>query len=198
MLRYAVTDGISPQQRLLERARRWAAEGLDYVQLRERGRNPAEAVGLAKAMLHIFREYGSRTRLLVNARADVAVAAGADGVHLTAHPDELTPAQVRSLFALAGWPRPLLSISCHTLAEVEHACSAAVDLVLFGPVFEKRVRGELVSAGAGLESLRKACTAAASTQVLALGGVTAENAEDCLQAGAAGVAGIRLFTEPGA
>ena len=57
-------------------------------------------------------------KLLINSRADVAVAAGADGVHLTSAPGSLTPAQVRQLYAAAGLPEPVVSVSCHTLAEV--------------------------------------------------------------------------------
>jgi thiamine-phosphate pyrophosphorylase len=64
---------------------------------------------------------------------------------------------------------------------------------LFGPVFEKRVEGIVVVAGVGLERLREACAAAGGIPVLALGGVTWESAERCVAAGAAGVAGIRLF-----
>ena len=66
-------------------------------------------------------------------------------------------------------------------------------MILFGPVFEKRVDGELVIAGVGLQALHEACVAAGEIPVLALGGVTAELIEDCLRAGAKGVAGIRLF-----
>ncbi len=140
-----------------------------------------------------LREVGGKTKLLVNGRADVAVAAGADGVHLTSRPGELTAEQVRRVFAAAGRGAPLVSASCHTLEDVRRAVDGGVDLVLSGPVFEKRVAGEVVVAGVGLEALREACTAAAGKPVLALGGVTWENAALCLEAGAAGVAGIRLF-----
>jgi thiamine-phosphate pyrophosphorylase len=114
-------------------------------------------------------------------------------VHLTAHADELTPQQVRRVFEIAAKPAPLISISCHTLDKVLRAINAGVDLVLFGPVFEKRVGGELVAAGVGLHALHAACTAAGEVPVLALGGVTPQRIDDCLRAGAKGVAGIRLF-----
>jgi thiamine-phosphate pyrophosphorylase len=193
MIRYAITDGESTAADLLERAQRWAAEGVEYVQLREKYRPAGELVELAKALMQIFAEHGSRTKLLVNGRADVAVAAAADGVHLTASPDELTPDQVRSVFAIAGRDRPLVSISCHSVADVEHARNARADLILFGPVFEKRVAGEVVVAGLGLQALRQACVVAGDVQVLALGGVTSENATHCYQFAVSGVAGIRLF-----
>ncbi len=143
-------------------------------------------------------EWGSvarRPRLLINSRADVALAVRADGVHLTSTPGELTPAQIRTLYASAGLPAPTHSLSCHTLAEVNAAISAAPDLILFGPVFEKRTGDQLITAeGSGLDLLRQACAAAAPIPVLALGGITAENTPACLAAGAAGIAAIRLFS----
>ena len=125
--------------------------------------------------------------------ADVAVAVGAVGVHLTAHPDELTPTQVRRVFEIAEMPAPIVSISCHTLVEVQRAREAKIDFILFGPVFEKRVDGEQVSAGVDLEALQAACVAVGEIPVLALGGVTPELIDACLSAGAKGVAGIRLI-----
>jgi thiamine-phosphate pyrophosphorylase len=76
---------------------------------------------------------------------------------------------------------------------VERARDAGVDLIVFGPVFEKRVEGRVVVSGVGLEVLARASRAAGGIPVVALGGVTMEVTGDCLAAGAAGVAGIRLF-----
>jgi len=197
MIRYAVTqralfagDEAQRSAELVRRATVWAAEGVDFVQLREKDLGAGALAELARRLVAVM---GSRTKLLVNGRADVAVAVGAAGVHLTGHRDELTPAQVRWVFDLAGADAPVISVSCHTVVEVERARDAGVDLILFGPVFEKRVGGEVVVEGAGLEELRQACDAAAPVKVLALGGVTRENAPACVDAGAAGVAGIRLF-----
>jgi thiamine-phosphate pyrophosphorylase len=176
---------------LLKHAQRWAAEGVDFVQLREKQLAAGELAALARAMLEIFS--GTKTRLLVNTRADVAAATGADGVHLSAHPDKLIPAQVRRVFVRAGRPAPVVSVSCHSVEEVARAAAAGADLILFGPVFEKRVAGAVAVAGVGLESLCKACVAASGVPVLALGGVTEDNNAACLEAGAAGIAGIRLF-----
>jgi thiamine-phosphate pyrophosphorylase len=191
MVRYAITDGSSSAPLLLKYAQRWAAEGVDFVQLREKHLAAGELSKLARAMLPLFN--GTATKLLVNARADVPAATGADGVHLTAHPDELTPEQVRRVFALAGRAAPVVSVSCHSVAEVARAAAASVDLILYGPVFEKRVAGEIIVAGVGLDALREACLAASGVPVLALGGITKDNTVACLDAGAAGVAGIRLF-----
>jgi len=194
MIRYAITD----RGYLIANGRRWFKHGVDFVQLRDKTLDAGELTKLARAILKDIAEVsGAKTMLLINGRADVAVAVGAAGVHLTAHPDELTPKQVRRVFAIAARSAPVISVSCHTIEEVQRACAAGVDLILFGPVFEKRVAGEQIATGVGLEALQTACVAAGEIPVLALGGVTAENIEDCLRAGAKGVAGIRLFGEQG-
>jgi thiamine-phosphate pyrophosphorylase len=177
---------------VMEHVRRWSHEGVQYVQLREKQMSAGELVKLAVAMQAVFRELGT-TKLLVNGRADVAVAAGAAGVHLTAQEGELTVEQVREVFGAAGAGRPVISVSCHTLDEVRRAVADGVDFILFGPVFEKRVDEEMVGKGVGMDKLQEACDAADRTPVLALGGVTWPRAELCIEAGASGVAGIRLF-----
>ncbi|MHB1857369.1 MAG: thiamine phosphate synthase [Acidobacteriaceae bacterium] len=232
---YAITDRrliaereASARVRLVELAAEWAASGVAFIQLREKDLTTREQVELARAMLLVIGSTGRRfagdgvlagrvrsgateqgpraTRLLVNGRADVALAAGADGVHLPAGLDALTPEEVRRIFAAAGRAQaPTISVSCHTLAEVETARRQSADCILFAPVFEKVLRERGMAAtgraspilpGTGLEVLQQACRAAAPVPVFALGGVTAENAADCIRAGAAGVAAIRLMQEP--
>jgi thiamine-phosphate pyrophosphorylase len=200
MLRYAITDGArfgkdadARRAGLRVDARRWALAGVDFVQLREKDLDGGEVLELAETLAAIFRESGGATKLLLNGRADIAVASGADGVHLTSRSGELTPVQVRQVFAASGAEQPVVSVSCHTVAEVKRARDAGVDLILFGPVFEKRVGGEVLVAGVGLEALRIACEAAGSVPVLVLGGVSEETSADCLGAGATGVAAIRLY-----
>ena len=197
MRRYAITDRSlfsDPYDRrlsaLVHQTGLWAREGIDHIQLREKDLPAATLATLARQILEELR--GTPTRLLINSRLDVAVATAAHGVHLTSAPGELTPAQVREVYSAASLPRPIVSLSCHKLAEVEVARNEA-DLILFAPVFHKTVDGEMVTPGAGLEELREACAAAAPVPVYALGGVTEENAPECLLAGAAGIAGIRLF-----
>ena len=204
MLRYAITDrarfkGDEPARRtaLIAQAIRLAAAGIDFLQLRERDLSAADLASLTRRLLATLRAHNPAPKLLINSRADVAIAACADGVHLTSSPNELTPAQVRALYASAGLPEPAISLSCHTLDEVARAASSAPDerptLILFGPVFEKVVGNKLVTAGAGLDLLRAACAAAVPVPVLALGGVTRANTAVTLAAGAAGIAAIRLF-----
>jgi thiamine-phosphate pyrophosphorylase len=200
MIRCAITDGarfgnsaVTRRAGLLADAARWAELGVDFVQLREKTLDAGELVELARAMGDVFREHGGTTKLLVNGRVDVAIAAGADGVHLTSSLSELTAAQVRTLFAGSGRGEAVVGVSCHTLEDVERAREAGVDLVLFGPVLEKRVGATVVSHGVGLEALRGACEIAGATPVLALGGVDEENVTMCVEAGAAGIAGIRIW-----
>jgi thiamine-phosphate pyrophosphorylase len=190
MLRCAIAD----EKYLGGNAGRWAVDGVDFVQLRAKMLEAGELANLGRSILRDIAETGSTgTKLLINGRADVAIAIGAAGVHLTSHADELTAQQVRSLFVHARLPSPIVSVSCHTPADIARARHHAADVILFGPVFEKRIEDELVAPGVGLEALAYACAIAQQVPVLALGGVTGENAAVCLAAGAAGIAGIRAF-----
>ena len=193
---YGLDKPATREAHLRDQVRRWAVDGVHIVQLREKQLESGELHDLACAALEELRRIPGapdRTRLLLNGRADIAAAAGADGVHLTSNPGELSPTQVRAVFHTAGYSQCLVSRSCHTLADVSASCDTGADLILFGPVFEKRVRGELVVRGTGLDRLEEACTLAGSTPVLALGGITPGTISACLHAGAAGIAGIRLL-----
>jgi thiamine-phosphate pyrophosphorylase len=200
MLRYAITSRalypggeLQQQAALLRQARRWIADGIDLIQLREKDLAAANIAALAREILQAIANANSPTKLLLNSRPDIAIATAAHGVHLTAAPDEMTPAQVRSLYASANSPAPIVTVSCHTLEEAHLARANQADAILFAPVFEKIVTGQTITPGQGLSQLRAACLAASPIPVYALGGVTLENAAACLDAGAAGIAGIRLF-----
>jgi thiamine-phosphate pyrophosphorylase len=200
VIRYAITEGslwagVEPadRQELLALAVRWAAEQVEYIQLREKDLPAAELEQLACAINGVLSASGEKTKLLINSHADVAIATGAAGVHLTAVPDGISPTQVRTLFAQAGRSAPVISVSCHTLDEVVRARQDQVDLILFGPIFGKSVAGAEVIPAAGLDALSAACEAAGEIPVLALGGVNGANTAECLTAGAKGIAGIRLF-----
>ena len=200
MLRYAITDRSgyagSPAQELeavVRDAGRWAAAGIDFVQIREKDLAAGALAELTRRVMETVRAAGGATRVLVNSRADVAAAAGADGVHLTSGEGELTPQQVREVFQAAGRGLPAVSISCHRLDEVRRANALGADAILFGPVFGKTVDGMEVTAGVGMEALRQACRVSGGTRVFALGGITPERVADCVAVGAAGVAGIRLY-----
>lgn len=199
MLRYAITSrtlfpGDDSQQKiaLLHQCAHWAADGIDFIQLREKDLPARDLATLARNILGVIPA-GSKTRLLINSRADVALATLAHGVHLTAAPGELTPSQIRSLYTTTGSPSPIITISCHTLAEVKQARHHQADAILFAPIFGKFIAGKLITPGLGLDQLRTAATTSSPIPIYALGGVTLENAPSCLAAGAAGIAGIRLF-----
>jgi thiamine-phosphate pyrophosphorylase len=205
MLRYAITScalypggELQQQAALLRQARRWIADGIDLIQLREKDLAAANIAALAREILHAIAEANSPTRVLLNSRPDIALATAAHGVHLTAAPGELTPAQVRDLCASANCPPLIITISCHTLEDVNRARINQADAILFAPVFEKRafektIPRQTTTPGQGLDRLRTACLAAAPIPIYALGGITLENAPACLNAGATGIAGIRLF-----
>jgi thiamine-phosphate pyrophosphorylase len=202
MLLCAITDrkqlpaGTGPEaplrRQLLILAQEWATAGINFIQIREKDLSKPDLHSLTGEMVEKIGH--SRSKLLVNIStleaAPLAAHAGADGLHLAG---KLMPGATRSVrqFFRAAGRDPIISVPCHTLDDIYVARKEQVDLILFSPIFEKRV-GPL-AAPQGLEALRRACGAAAGIPVFALGGVTSLNAADCITAGAAGVAGIRLF-----
>ena len=173
-------------RRLLALVRSAVEAGVTLVQLREKALGGRALYDLAAAAAGLAR--GSRTRILVNDRADVARASGCDGVHLTTR--SLPAAAVRRAFG----EEFLIGVSAHTLPEARAARDGGADFAVFGPVFDtpsKRAYGAPV----GLESLLEAARELSPFPLVALGGVDEGNAAEVLLAGAAGVAGIRLFAD---
>ena len=168
---------------------RWVAAGVEWVQVREKDLQPAALESLVCRLAALTG--GSATRLLVNGLpARRARECGADGVHL---PGSASADAVRAALADSC----LVSVSCHTLAEIEAAVEGGVSVIVWAPVFAKVVRGIVVQPGSGLAALHDACVRAREAPVFALGGVTEQNAGACIAAGAAGIAGIRLFAGEG-
>ena len=170
--------------RLLAAVRAATDAGIDLVQLREKLLRPRVLFELAARSAEITR--GTRTRLVVNDRADIARAAGADGVQLTAR--SLDAATVRRVFGRDF----IVGVSTHSLEEAREARDGGADFALFGPVFDtpsKRAYGP----PAGPARLADAARALAPFPLLAIGGVTRENFKQVLGSGARGVAAIRLF-----
>jgi thiamine-phosphate pyrophosphorylase len=151
--------------------------GVDYLQVREKDLPVRELAELVRAVVALAE--GLKTAVLVNDRLDVAIACGAAGVHLRS--DSVGVMRLRGVVP----PNFVISVSCHTLQDLEEAAGA--DFALFGPVFPT-VKGP----GLGLPALAHACKAA-TLPVFALGGITFDCEEECIEAGAAGIAGIRLF-----
>ncbi|HVX65970.1 MAG TPA: thiamine phosphate synthase, partial [Bryobacteraceae bacterium] len=185
MLCYYITDRkpLGGSAALLGVLRRNLAAGVDLVQIREKDLAARELVALARAVLALPNPCGAK--VLVNSRADVALAAGAAGVHLPS--DSFAPRELRAVVP-AGF---LVGVSCHSVDQVRTAEREGADFATFGPVFytaSKAPYGE----PAGVERLREAC-AAVRLPVFALGGIDQRNAEECAAAGAAGIAGIGMF-----
>ena len=197
MLVYYITDrtqfpGNEDQRRQQLLARiGWAAQcGVDFIQLREKDLCGRELETLARKAMEATRTGGHKTRLLINSRTDIALAVGAGGVHLRSN--DISPADLRRLWRIAGIEsEPTLAVSCHSQQEVVAAQTAGADLAVFAPVFAKKDTPG--TPGVGLEALHAACQH--DIPVLALGGITWENANSCLHAGAKGIAGIRIFQE---
>jgi thiamine-phosphate pyrophosphorylase len=193
-------DEHARRERLLEKIAEAAANGIDYIQLREKDLSVRELESLAAEGIRIIRSglkssAHRHTAILINSRTDVALAAGADGVHLPA--DDISPEEVRFAWKQASstptmatsLADPVISVSCHSLEDVARAAVSGATFALFAPVFEKKDAPG--AAGTGLADLSAACSA--QIPVLALGGVNLANAASCLHAGAAGIAAIRLF-----
>lgn len=163
------------------------AANVPLLQLREKNLSTRVLYELATVAAGITR--GSDTRLIVNDRADVASAAGADGVHLTT--SSLETAIVRRTFG----DDFLIGVSTHSPEEARAARDAKADFAVLGPIFEtasKRMYGEPL----GSEKLRQVANELATFPVLALGGVTLRNAAGCFRVGASGIAAIRLLRDP--
>lgn len=168
--RYCITDSVDVVRRATDM-------GADLIQIRAKNLNTRELMGLVERAVAIAGK-----RVVVNTRTDIALACGAGGVHLP-----------------AGSPSPraivpqgfLIGASCHTMEELRLAEDDGADFAVYGPVFESPGKGPPV----GIERLRDAVRRV-RMPVYALGGVTEENAPLCVEAGAYGVAGIRLFRGP--
>lgn len=169
----------APRRSLPAWARALAAAGVPALLLREKDLPDRAVHCLARTLRRRLPPPG---RLLVIGRADIALAAGADGVHLPA--DGVPTAAVRR-----GFGPLLVGRSTHTLAEVAAAAEAGASYVTFGPVFASPGKGEPT----GLDRLARAC--AAGIPVLALGGIGLPELPLVAAAGAAGAAGIRLFAD---
>lgn len=183
MIRCHITDrrAAGGTERLLALIERNARAGVQWIQIREKD---LDGRALAELVSEAIRR-APQAKILVNSRADVAVACGAAGLHLPA--GSPPPRAFRPVCP----PGFLMGVSCHSIEELVRAEAEGADYALFAPVFHPLSK-EDPRPPHGLEGLRRAC-AAVRIPVLALGGITAENATLCIEAGAAGVAGITLF-----
>jgi thiamine-phosphate pyrophosphorylase len=167
---------------------RAVAAGVEWVQIREKDLPTRSLLSLTEAAMERARPQG-RTRVMVNDRLDVALAAQAHGVHLGRR--SLPVDLVRRLA-----PREfVVGVSCHSLAEALAAQVAGADYILLGPIFATPSK---VQYGPPLGvSVLRAVTLQISTPVFALGGISIDRVALCRQNGAAGIAGIRIFQDGG-
>jgi len=185
---YPITSGqATPDDPQFLRLVRAAVDAeVPLFQIREKSLSGRVLFELGARAAEITR--GSTTRLLVNDRSDIARAAGADGVHLTTRS---LPVEVVRKTCGAEF---LIGVSTHSLEEARVAQAGGADFVVFGPVFEtesKRAYG----APQGLEKLSQVSHALGEFPVVAIGGITLENVGACFEAGARGVAAIRLLND---
>ena len=176
MIRCYVTD--RHQGDVLASARRAIGDGVDFIQVREKDLQARDLFDVVVRIRDLAA--GSKTRVLVNDRLDVALAARVDGVHLPAN--GLPPTRVRPLVSVLG-------VSTHSLEEALEAEKARADFIIFGPIFDTPGKSAV-----GLAALRS-ITSRLRIPVLAIGGITSENASLAINAGAAGFAAIRLFQQ---
>jgi thiamine-phosphate pyrophosphorylase len=170
--RYCITESEAV-------AARAASAGVEMIQIRAK---ELEGRALSALVRHAMSARRS-SAVLVNARIDVALACGAQGVHLPAH--SIAPSRIRAI-APQGF---LIGVSCHILDELRRAEHEGADFAVFGPIFATKSKA---SPPIGLDALREAASAV-RFPIYALGGVSLSNAAQCVEAGATGVAGISMF-----
>jgi len=176
---------IAALERLIENA---AAAGVDWIQIREKDLPGGTLEKVVRAA--VARPAGAK--IMVNDRLDVALATGAGGVHLGAR--SLSISAVRAWLRLGNAPAGfLVGASCHSLEDAAAAERAGADYLFFGPVFATPAKLEF-GPPQGLDRLHEVA-GGASMPVIAIGGVTLENTAECITAGAAGVAAIRVCKE---
>jgi thiamine-phosphate pyrophosphorylase len=181
---------------LLEKIEAAAAAGVDCIQLREKDLSGKDCTALTRGALQRAAKSSESnvvpTRILVNDRLDVALSEGAGGVHLGERSLPLQEAK-RLVSARRGGKDFVIGVSCHSLEAAKAAASGGADYLFFGPVFATPSKAAF-GAPQGIERLAEVCRAV-SIPVLAIGGVTLENASSCFAAGASGIAAIRLFQD---
>jgi thiamine-phosphate pyrophosphorylase len=194
------SESLALLPRKIEQA---VSAGVDWVQIREKDLAARALAALAREALRVavssLSNKARAVRVLVNDRLDVAIAEHAGGIHLGENSLPLAEAkrliqspQAKGLLAEDF----LLGVSCHSLDAARAAQRSGADYVFFGPVFATPSKAAF-GAPQGLSRLAEVCRAV-PLPVLAIGGITVENAASCIEAGAAGIAAIRLFQDSSA
>jgi thiamine-phosphate pyrophosphorylase len=192
----ALETSVDASSALAKKIGGLAAAGVDWIQLRERDLSAKALAMFVREALASVQSHpkanGQETRMIVNDRADVAITEGADGVHLGEN--SLPVSEVRLLIESRQSPKKfLLGASCHSLESAKSAAADGADYIFFGPVFATPSKARF-GEPQGVGRLAEVCRSL-SIPVLAIGGITLENAAACLTAGATGIAAIRLFQD---
>jgi thiamine-phosphate pyrophosphorylase len=190
-----VTDrhSLADPSQLTEHIALAVAAGIDWIQIREKDLSARELLTVARDAVKLAgaSQRANATRIIVNDRLDVALAASAGGVHLG---ESSLPVVTASAWRRDAELREfLIGASCHSVEAVQTAERDGADYVIFGPVFSTPSKQQF-GAPQGINRLAEA-SKAVRIPVLAIGGITEENARECFSAGAAGVAAIRMFSE---
>lgn len=187
---YLISDGTIDSEnysaksvKLLELIEAAANAGISMIQIREKKLTTKLLFQLTSRAVKLTQN--SKTKIIVNDRSDVALSAGADGVHLTSNsiPIHLIRQNFKSDL--------IIGISTHSIEEIILAKDAGADFAVFGPIFPTPNKGE----HKGLKELSKAATLIREFPVLALGGLDDSNIRDVLQTGCGGIAAIRLLND---
>ncbi len=184
---YPVTDRRLSGLSHAEQVARLIEGGAAFIQLREKHLSPREVYSEAEEALKVARASGAK--LIVNDRADIALALGADGVHLGQ--DDVPPEAARALLG----ERAIIGFSTHRVEQAIAAARLPVDYIAIGPVFATTSK-ENPDAVVGLEGLRRVREAVGSVTLVAIGGVTRENGPSVLAAGADSIAVISALLSP--
>jgi len=192
--RHLLGESGSADKQVEELSRRiaWAAAGVDWIQIREKDLSAGELVEVAREAVATTKRTERGGRVIINDRLDVALAAGATGVHLGG---ESVPAEkVVEWLRSGNAPKDfLVGVSCHEMSEAVAAEKAGASYISLGPVYETPSKKDF-GPPQGIKKLAEVCKAV-RIPVLAIGGVTEENAGECVRAGAAGIAAIRMFQQ---
>ncbi|MEZ5426080.1 MAG: thiamine phosphate synthase [Pyrinomonadaceae bacterium] len=190
---YLITDGTltsenfhSEKEKLLRFFEKAVRRKISLIQIREKKLPARLALALTKAAVRLTQK--SETAVLVNDRADIALAAGADGVHLTssAIPTEAVRRDFPEDF--------IIGVSTHSSAEIKIAGRQGADFATFGPVFPTPSKAEYGPVQ-GLEKLNRVCRELKPFPIIALGGIDRANFPVVLESEAAGLAGISFFLD---
>lgn len=187
---YLITPGLAKDENIENSKRELIATirsavdlGVSLVQIREKHLSTKNVFEVAEEIAAITR--GSQTRLLINDRADIAAAAGADGVHLTS--TSLQAEMVRATFGRDM----LIGVSAHSAQDIDCAAAGGADFAVLGPVFATPDKPSVL----GVVKFGEICAVAGSFPVLALGGVDGSNYQSVIDVGASGFAAIRSLND---